>query len=528
MQRMWILVCASMLLLSACGSGPETGPEAGAELLEEVVVTLGGWDLLSMVERQELVSEGTEWEPHQALQPGGERELNIFNRNLIVDFGSGSMRLQFNGTRSYPSPAPVRFTEVIDGDVGALFTPGADDEETVERIQGSRVAARMRDVNRLPVRFPFIARDAGDLSRAEDRVIGETAYQVLQYTDSGAAVEVLVRIEGFSKFPHSVIYLETDPLYGDTQNQIVFSEWAPSQIAATEEGRAILIQLPFTQTMYLNGDLFIEEFFRNIINNGSFNDGSFDIPDDVRSASEPGERILSQITIRRAGMGFGPLPGYAEVPVVAPLEEIAPGLFHAVGGSHHSMVVEMEDHLIVVEAPLFEERSIGVIEAIEARFPDKPIRYAVVTHYHADHSGGIRAYAGKGATVIGHESIVPFLETVVNSPSTVRPDMLSQSGLTPAVEGVGAEPMELSDGVRTVQIVEVPNNHAAGMVVAYLPEERVVFVSDLYSPPNPVEADNANARAFYDAVGAAGLDVETVVGGHGGTGPFAALANVMN
>ena len=192
------------------------------------------------------------------------------------------------------------------------------------------------------------------------------------------------------------------------------------------------------------------------------------------------------------------------------------------------MVVEMEDHLIVVEAPLFEERSIGVIEAVEARFPDKPIRYTVVTHYHADHSGGIRAYAGKGATVIGHESIVPFLETVLNSPSTVRPDMLSQSGLTPAVEGVGSEPMELTDGSRTVQIVEVPNNHAAGMVVVYLPEERVVFVSDLYSPPNPVEADNANARAFHDAVVAAGLDVETVVGGHGTTGPFAALANVMN
>ncbi len=527
MKRTWTLIGAGALWLSACASEPPTGPDAGAELLEQVVTTMGGWEVLSMIERQELISEGTEYEPHQAVRPGDERELNIFNKTVMVDFTSGSMRLQFNGDRSYPAPGTVRFTEVIDPDAGALITPG-EDEDAIERLQGSRVAARLRDVNRLAARFPFVARDAGDLVRAEDQLIGETTYQVLEYTDNGARVQVLVRIDGFGRVPHSVIYHETDPLYGDTRNQMVFSDWRPSQVGATDEGRAITAQLPFSQSMFLNGDRYLEESFRNIINNGAFDAETFAIPGEVRNAPEPGERVLSQITLRRAGMGFGPLPGYAEVPIVAPLEEVAPGILHAVGGSHHSMVIEMADHVIVVEAPLFEERSIGVIEAIEARFPDKPIRYAVVSHYHADHSGGIRAYGALGATIVAHESIVPFLETVLGSPSTVRADSLAESGAAPTVEGVGSEPLELSDGARTVQIVEVPNNHAAGMVITYVPDAQVVFVSDLYSPPNPVNADNANARAFYDAVVAAGLDVETVVGGHGGTGPFQNLANVMN
>lgn len=528
MQRMWILASAALLLLSACASEPPTGPEAGVELLDEMVLTMGGWDVLAMVEGQELVSEGTEWEPHQATRPGLEQELNIFNKSLIADFSGPSIRLQFNGTRSYPTPGPVRFTDVIDGDVGAIITPGAaEGEETIVRMQGSRFAARIRDLNRLPARVPFVARDSGDLVRAEDRVIGDTTYQVLQYTDDGHPVELLIRIEGFNKFPHSVIYMETDPLYGDTRNQLVYSDWRPSQVAATEEGRPISMQHPFAMNLFLNGDQLGEELFRNIINNPSFDEGVFDIPDEIRQTQEPGERVLSQITLRRAGMGFGPLPGYAEVPVVAPLNEVAPGVFHAVGGSHNSMVVEMADYLIVVEAPLFEERSIGVIEAIEARYPDKPIRYAVVTHFHADHSGGIRAYAAKGATIVAQESIVPFLETVLNAPHTIRPDTLEQSGVTPMVEGVGNEPMELSDGSRTVQILSLPNNHAAGMVMAYLPEERITFVSDLYSPGTPVDANNANARAFYDAVVEAGLDVDTVVGGHGGTGPFQDLARVM-
>jgi len=509
MQRMWILAAfAGVLALSACASEPPTGPEAGMELLDEMVATMGGWDVLSMIERQELITNGTQWEPHQAERPGGVRELNIFNRTIMVEFSGPSMRLQFIGTRSYPSPAAVNFTEIIDGDVGALISEGDDDEETFERMQGSRFAARMRDIHRLPSQIAIVARDSGSLVRAEDRTVGDNTFQVLQFTDGDAPVEILIRVEGFSKFPSSVTYTETDPLYGDTENTLVYSDWQPSQVSATEEGRPISARFPFA------------------VNNGSFDEGTFDIPEEVRASSEPGERVLSQITLRRAGMGFGPLPGYADLPEVAPLEEIAPGVLHAVGGSHNSMVVEMEDHLIVVEAPLFEERSIGVIEAIEARFPDKPIRYVIVTHFHADHSGGIRTYAAMGATVVADESIVDFLETVVTAPSTIRPDMLEETDVTPTVEGV-SDVLELSDGTRTVQVLPVPNDHAAGMVMVYLPEDGIVFVSDLYSPPNPVDADNANARAFYDAVVAANLDVDTVVGGHGTTGPFQALANLM-
>jgi glyoxylase-like metal-dependent hydrolase (beta-lactamase superfamily II) len=236
---------------------------------------------------------------------------------------------------------------------------------------------------------------------------------------------------------------------------------------------------------------------------------------------------VSQWTLRRAVMGVG-AGGYAEPGQTAELVEVAPGVFHAVGSSHHSMVVEMADHLVVVEAPLYEERSLAVIGAIEERFPDKPIRYAVVTHFHMDHSGGVRAYAARGATVIAHESIVPFLESVLARPSTVRPDSLAQAtDLTPTVEGMG-EMRELTDGARTIQLRLVPNEHATGMVIAYLPEERIAFVSDLYSPPAPVAADNANARAFYQAVAEANLQVDQVLGGHGtGPGPFRALETVM-
>ena len=87
--------------------------------------------------------------------------------------------------------------------------------------------------------------------------------------------------------------------------------------------------------------------------------------------------------------------------------------------------------------------------------------------------------------------------------------------------------MELSDGTRTVQIHHITNEHATGMLVAYIPGERIIFVSDLYSPGRPVTESNTNALAFYRGVTAAGLNVSQVVGGHGGIGPYRALSRVM-
>lgn len=138
------------------------------------------------------------------------------------------------------------------------------------------------------------------------------------------------------------------------------------------------------------------------------------------------------------------------------LEKIAPGVVVAGGTSHQTLIIEMKDHLMIVEAPLYEERSVAVIGAIKETFPTKPIRYVVVTHFHSDHTGGLRAYAAEGATVIGHSSILPFLQSVLTSPKTVKPDTLAlmeaKTG-KPQTKLEGIETMrEFTDGTRAVRI----------------------------------------------------------------------------
>ena len=81
-------------------------------------------------------------------------------------------------------------------------------------------------------------------------------------------------------------------------------------------------------------------------------------------------------------------------------DKVADGVWYVAGGSHHSVAIEMKDHLILVEAPLNDGRTVPVIEAVKKLAPGKPIRYVINSHNHFDHSGGLRAAAAEGATII--------------------------------------------------------------------------------------------------------------------------------
>ncbi len=431
-----------------------------------------------------------------------------------MNFEKNQFRLVFDAMRVYPTRQPVKFAEVIDGDAGMLETLTANVDTARERLHPARLAARQRDARRLPIRVLYTAKSASDLTRAEDKADGARKLHVLRYTDGGQQVEL--QLDTFNKLPARVIYTEDDPIYGDTLNELAFFDWREYSG----------IRLPATQAYFLNGNKIREERVRTLINNPKYDENSLAVPADIRSQPENGERIVSQWPLRRAVMGVGYLDFGREQKV--DIVEAAKGVYHVKGSTHHSMAVEMKDHVVVVEAPLFEERSAAVIKALEAKIPGKPVKYVVMTHFHIDHSGGLRAYAAKGAAILAHEKNVQFLNTMFSRPKTVRPDSLAKAGnVTPKVEGVkGAK--SLTDGERTIEIREIENPHAGGMLAVYLPKEKLLFASDLFTPGTPVDPANtngvANAAALYKSITDQKLDVARIVGGHGEIAPLSDLA----
>jgi glyoxylase-like metal-dependent hydrolase (beta-lactamase superfamily II) len=212
-------------------------------------------------------------------------------------------------------------------------------------------------------------------------------------------------------------------------------------------------------------------------------------------------------------------------------EKLADGVWYITGGSHHSLLVEFANHLAVIEAPQTEDRSNAVIAEVKKLVPAKPIRYLVNTHHHFDHSGGLRTYVAEGATVVTHQVHQAFYKTTLGARRTLQPDRQTRERKKPRLLAVGARHV-LSDGTRTVEIHHVQGNpHHDGILMAYLPQEKILVEVDVYSPL----AANASVPAtpppaavnLWENIQRLGLDVERIAPLHGRVVPLAELRRTI-
>ena len=225
------------------------------------------------------------------------------------------------------------------------------------------------------------------------------------------------------------------------------------------------------------------------------------VPDAVRQTTNPYVRVTTQM--------------------------VADGVWYVTGGSHHSVVIEMRDHVILVESPLTDDRALAVIAEVKSLVPNKPIRYVIASHHHFDHSGGLRAAAAEGATVVTHESNRAFFERTLAARATVKPDQLAKSGRKGMVEGV-TDKRVLTDGNRVVEIHHIAgNNHEDGLLMVYLPKEKLLSQADTYTPapPNapPPAVVNPNSVNLADNITRLGLAVDTHLPLHGRMVPMSEL-----
>ena len=227
-------------------------------------------------------------------------------------------------------------------------------------------------------------------------------------------------------------------------------------------------------------------------------------------------------------------------PVRVESQKAADGVWYVGGGSHASVAVEFRDFITVVEAPLNEERSLAVIAEVKKLIPNKPIRFLVSTHHHWDHLGGVRAYVHQeGVTIVLQQSNhAYYAEVLWVRPWTLKPDRLALFPPEEVAEGYTFETVGqkyvLTDGTKVMEIYNVQGlAHAQGMLMAYLPKEKILVEADLFTPPAPnaplpTTITPAN-QTFYNNVQRLKLDVTTIAPIHGGrVYPWADFAKIVN
>ncbi|KRA80570.1 MBL fold metallo-hydrolase [Altererythrobacter sp. Root672] len=213
---------------------------------------------------------------------------------------------------------------------------------------------------------------------------------------------------------------------------------------------------------------------------------------------------------------FGPPPGGAPQ---AASEQLAPGIWR-IRGAYNALAVEFSDHVVLFEpGPQNEERARAIIAETKRVIPGKPIRYGVISHHHFDHTSGLPAVVAEGITIVTPEVNKAFFERAFSAPRTLAPDAIGQSGKAAVIEGFPGTERVFEDATRRFEIHVVQGlPHADGLVIGYLPKERILVYADMFNLPpadNPVPNPPVfGTQVFLANIERLGLQPERIMSIH--------------
>lgn len=343
----------------------------------------------------------------------------------------------------------------------------------LERDMRSTVVGRSTQIWLTPHGFIKAAQAGAPTVRAET-VLGARKTFVSVTTPLG------VRLEGVLNEQNLVERIETwfaNPVLGDIKYEAVFSDYKdfggvkfPTHIVQRSAGYPVL-------------DLNVVD----VVPNAPI---ALEVPANVRQAQAPAAPVA---------------------------ERVAEGVWIVPGGAK-SVAIEFRDHIVLVEAPENEARALAVLEAVRKAIPGKPVRYVVNTHTHFDHAGGLRTLAAEGAIVVTQAGNIPFYQQAWANPRTIAPDRLAKSGRSAVFEGI-AGTRTFRDESRELVVYAYPSNtHNPGMLMLFLPKERLLIEADSWTPastPNDPPGGLAYLVQFLASVDRLSLDVQQVIPIHG-------------
>src|ERR1044072_4347074 len=161
-----------------------------------------------------------------------------------------------------------------------------------------------------------------------------------------------------------------------------------------------------------------------------------------------------RVTRRPADAAFARPEGFEEVPLFinAPVREtkLAEGVYLFESGAN-SLVVEFDTYVVVVEPYGGGRGPKPTINKAREMFPGKPVKYVVVTHYHDDHSGGLRSYIANDVPVVPTPANRKFFERMAASNFTLNPDDQTRAPRKPVFNFVTDKRLTLTDGKQTLE-----------------------------------------------------------------------------
>jgi len=477
LRRALLACCAASLTLGAVSNASAQQP---VDLVRRGLDAIGGADAVRALPGVSMDFYVVTWTLGQSELAESPPRASLTTTRTVTDWQRGR-RLTTSEVRPVAGNATRQRSVIADG-IGAQ---GMD--ALAAPMVANAVAAAARAMRYQPDRLLLAAFDQ------------PTALSALAPRELRGAMHDGVRLAGtdtvslwFDRATGLLTVTETrtdDSILGD---RILATYYTRSQSIGAS------VKLPRQMDAFVNGQI-VQHANYPTVAALTPHDSLFAIPDSIAS---------------RARSAPPPPTGLAPATIV----QLAPNVWRAEGSSHHTLIIDQGDGLLLVEAPQSTQRMRMVLDSVARRFPGKRINGLVSTHHHWDHTGGLREVIAEGIPVYTHAANAAFVRRVGEARRTVSPDLQEQRRRGVTLFST-TDSLVLGAGAGRVVLYHTESVHAQGLLSAWVPSAGVLFTSDVVNPTATSVAPAGSAELVALAR-TRGIAPAMYAGGHGRSVPW--------
>ncbi len=253
--------------------------------------------------------------------------------------------------------------------------------------------------------------------------------------------------------------------------------------------KAESVRFPMQVDIAVSGNKLLHQLHESVVENPELEEGYFAFPKKVDGLTKDSTAYNKGLRTHHIHDEFFEIAGLYYIEEVS-LEatKLASGIYEVRDNSSNhlgGMIVEYEKGVVVIEAHTSEDVSKELLKIVQKNFPDKAITHLIQSHHHVDHASGVRAVVSLGSELIIGKGTGDWWENVLKAESTIRPDEMSSSSVSPTVTEVDYnDKWTLSDGNVYITVYHVSDNpHASDMLITKVEKDNQIFLyeADLYN-----------------------------------------------
>ena len=314
-----------------------------------------------------------------------------------------------------------------------------------------------------------------DLHFGAAETMRSTAHTVLAFTWNGVPVRVLVN--GFNHLPDGVETTEEFRdfwfYWGDVKQRVYFDNWR--WVSGVE--------YPSNQVTERNGSVWSSTQALDIAFNAPLEEKDFAMDAKVAATS--------------AGM-----QGLKAVPFRAGQDKALAEGIDVYLGPWNTTIVKQPDGVVILETPISQKFTEGILAEAKKRYPDAPVKAVVSTSDSWPHVGGVRLDVAEGLPVYLLDLNQTLLERMVEAPHTIDSDPEETAKKAPQWKIVAGK-TEIGTGANRMVLYPLRGASTERQYMVYFPERKLLYASDtlvvnddhsIYDPELTHEVEQAVER----------------------------------